>query len=876
MKHRIKNFVSIIIAASMLLSLIPLTSAALDDEFAGFETLEEVPFEFELEPGDLPWEELGTATLAASDIPACISPALAEARGHVNRLYQQEPDDYTVMFQNRDGSKTIYVFSYPVKSTGMSMNTTAAIQVNGSAISFASGNIITSRIGVDLFDYNIGYCEIQTFFGGMLTADGVNITEDARGWARSESSAGNLVYNMSGAAAAEYNMNISADANATLVPGITITPIDPTPSGGITVMAITYSELAGIMCFKNVSTNQYLTLSSSSSPYLTTSSSIVNPYSRWIVYYDADWGYIFANLSDTVNTYIGKMSSQSNTLSIGSKDEITYLWGISIVSSANSTVTIADNNHAISSNGSLVTKSWSLSNAPSSCQWTIVNHHPAVFVSGINPTSSTRIEQSGVAFTFDYTFSGSSPTYYEIDLYSASNDQPFTKFYEDDEYWCTINTPGVYSVYYKDSVTGTRSENFTLIIFDIPNFTISNSLAEATYSIQPIDAPTKYLTMNVSADGVTSLEVEEYNITEQPFTGQHGAIYNNSYESWKQLSRSFTIAYSTTLSSKYKISSILTTSQYDVPPRSAISDVSYSGDPYSLTNVTNKSNSLNITHTTVGLTTQSELGTDLTVLNVGDYFLIFSTTTDSNNILNNKALKYVEANNSIVADTFDSSDTGFMWSVKQTGINAPLIRQTQKYICGAATFLQVLYGAGIGEQVASTVNPNKGLHSQISTLAYSRESGKTETILPYYQSQQNDGSWDAGTNQSVFAESINEYSLFVGNASGQYGRYIIRNKQNVLQNGVSNSEIKSKIAFSLSKGWAPFVLTRAGGAPYKYDSGEAHYVCIIGLVEYVDTNNSLQSYVIVSNCHYTDKVLGIYAIPFDEFCDNISELFYYY
>ena len=139
MKHRIKNFATLIIAVSMLLSLIPFYGTALDDEFAGLETLEEIPFEFELEPGDLPWEQLESAVLAASDIPACISPALAEERGHVNRLYLQEPDDYTVMFQNRDGSKTIYVFSYPVKSTGVSMNTSAAIQVNGSAISFSSG-----------------------------------------------------------------------------------------------------------------------------------------------------------------------------------------------------------------------------------------------------------------------------------------------------------------------------------------------------------------------------------------------------------------------------------------------------------------------------------------------------------------------------------------------------------------------------------------------------------------------------------------------------------------------------------------------------------------------------------------------------------------
>ena len=70
MKHRIKKFASLIIAVSMLLSLIPLTSAALDDEFEGMETLEEIPFTFELEPGDLPFEQLKDAVLAASDIPS--------------------------------------------------------------------------------------------------------------------------------------------------------------------------------------------------------------------------------------------------------------------------------------------------------------------------------------------------------------------------------------------------------------------------------------------------------------------------------------------------------------------------------------------------------------------------------------------------------------------------------------------------------------------------------------------------------------------------------------------------------------------------------------------------------------------------------------
>ncbi len=93
MKHRIKTVFSVFITVSMLLSLIPFYGAAVDDEFEGFETLEEIPFEFELEPGDLPFEQLKDAVLALEDIPSCIDPALAEARGHVNRLYLQEPDD---------------------------------------------------------------------------------------------------------------------------------------------------------------------------------------------------------------------------------------------------------------------------------------------------------------------------------------------------------------------------------------------------------------------------------------------------------------------------------------------------------------------------------------------------------------------------------------------------------------------------------------------------------------------------------------------------------------------------------------------------------------------------------------------------------------
>ena len=65
--------------------------------------------------GDLSLEELATAELSEADIPEVVSAAEIEERGHVNRLWEQEEDLNTVIFQNRDGTKTMYYFAEPVK-----------------------------------------------------------------------------------------------------------------------------------------------------------------------------------------------------------------------------------------------------------------------------------------------------------------------------------------------------------------------------------------------------------------------------------------------------------------------------------------------------------------------------------------------------------------------------------------------------------------------------------------------------------------------------------------------------------------------------------------------------------------------------------------
>ena len=70
---------------------------------------------FQLGLGEKSVAELENMTLSAADIPASISREAVEAKDHVLRLREQEADLNTVIFQNRDGGKTVYLFGSPVK-----------------------------------------------------------------------------------------------------------------------------------------------------------------------------------------------------------------------------------------------------------------------------------------------------------------------------------------------------------------------------------------------------------------------------------------------------------------------------------------------------------------------------------------------------------------------------------------------------------------------------------------------------------------------------------------------------------------------------------------------------------------------------------------
>ncbi len=67
--------------------------------------------------GDLDIFQLANAELADFEIPEIISLKDIKTNKNVNRLYLQENDEYTAIFQNKDGSKTMYLFNEPIKYT---------------------------------------------------------------------------------------------------------------------------------------------------------------------------------------------------------------------------------------------------------------------------------------------------------------------------------------------------------------------------------------------------------------------------------------------------------------------------------------------------------------------------------------------------------------------------------------------------------------------------------------------------------------------------------------------------------------------------------------------------------------------------------------
>lgn len=123
MKKKKHLFTVLLLAISLLSTSIPVYAQGngnTDNENStNEESFEEADRNLmkDLLPGDLDLVELSNKELEDYEIPEVISAKDIKEKEHANRLFAQETDDYSIVYQNKDGSKTMYYFDEPVKYT---------------------------------------------------------------------------------------------------------------------------------------------------------------------------------------------------------------------------------------------------------------------------------------------------------------------------------------------------------------------------------------------------------------------------------------------------------------------------------------------------------------------------------------------------------------------------------------------------------------------------------------------------------------------------------------------------------------------------------------------------------------------------------------
>lgn len=127
--------------------IVPSRASAFDNDSLQVDTCDE-----------LSMEELQKMSLSADELPQIIDWSIAEKNGNVYRLYSQEDDLNSAIFQNKDGSKTMYYFGEPIKYTA-----------EDGTIQDKSNRIATSAdSSEDNYTYYTPQNDIQTFFPEVL------------------------------------------------------------------------------------------------------------------------------------------------------------------------------------------------------------------------------------------------------------------------------------------------------------------------------------------------------------------------------------------------------------------------------------------------------------------------------------------------------------------------------------------------------------------------------------------------------------------------------------------------------------------------------------------------------------------------------------
>ena len=197
-----------------------------------------------------------------------------------------------------------------------------------------------------------------------------------------------------------------------------------------------------------------------------------------------------------------------------------------------------------------------------------------------------------------------------------------------------------------------------------------------------------------------------------------------------------------------------------------------------------------------------------------------------------------------------SDDETSVWVINKVGLNVPWIKQTQITWCGYATVLQVIYGAGKSDCLTNSAI----LHTQMGVVKDSFHANGGDSM-----------------NQDTICNMLNDSKHFSDGSFDYQHYHYERNDEQSHEDFISNyseSEFVGIIQASISNDWAPFMLTDTGGAPYKIEyNGLSHYICIIGY-------DSISNTVLISNCHYSQSIGGLYAIPLSSIYNNITLLFH--
>ena len=740
---------------------------------------EEIPFELPLLPGDLSPEEIADAELDMTTVPAVITAENIAEQHHVKRLYEQEPDDYTIIFQNRDLSKTTYIFSYPVKgNTGINaaeigrVGTSDTMTVGNSAGSIVLENEALSRrlgnpdIPGGLMPYNIGSCVIK-----QLTPSGEEIMSG--GAAQQGIDVLDAVRKVAAAHAAEPDAEMSADIALSAEDADLAAAV----SGGAAYLMMNTSDIAGDYIIKNKAYKNYLTNINNYSVGVGSAPSLS---ARWLI--TAAGGNRFTIRSQSEQTlYLVEESQHSIELVdcdgiYDGNDEwvIDYdttsggvsFW--SIQSYNNYYLGIYNNRILISEMADYPEDDylWGLTNKINS-----IDVEEVEFDSYIDAVVGDYVDISE-----HVTFYPSNATYRNIEVKLVNSS--ILEEVEENYYYDVVGV-GVNRLILSYACNSEISAAYCAVVCSTGTVDIQSAY---TYMMRAYNDSSKLLTFNVDGSDLDSTWLSMSSIN----------------ETWDTLSQSFTLTRA--YRGAYRITSTLTTEQYEAP---AYNGRGVMSGEYYLADEKTKNNTLALSGSSLTLTTYS-------ASNAYRYWYI---------VKNGSSYSFINAGNpgyalrlsasSVTVGSYSSSSADFKWNTTFLGVNVPLIKQCANNYCGPTSVLQVLYGMNFDCSIFGD-----DLIEQMSTMAG-------------YMNLTPGGN---GASYADIHEKLNNYLELDAQGNCYKPRWP----------GTDSTVALDCISDSLSSGY-PSILYFQGRLP-NYNSFADHYVAIVGcdyesgLVVYSDCN----------------------------------------